>query len=151
MIQKFLGTEIDKSGHDIEIYRVDKLSMSPVYTFFLRQMSFLIDSGYAYPMTTWNDHTCGAVYAMKDEQILGHIVYNTSKPGILWITLSAVDIAARGRGIYTILHRYFEQTAKELGCQNISSHIHVKNSIRLSSAEKVEMHPTMYYMSKRIT
>ena len=82
--------------------------------------------------------------------ILGHIVYDTEKPERLWITLSAVDEIYRGRGIYTILHKYFEQTAKEKGCKYISSYVHVNNLVRQKSAEKVGMQPRYHLMIKEI-
>lgn len=146
----FLDAETDKLGNKINIFRTDQLGMSPIYTFFLRQMAELIDKGFGTSTTTWDDKTCGAVYAEQDGKILGHIVYDTTKPGHLWITLSAVDENCRGRGIYTILHKYFEQIAKEKGCQYISSYVHVKNRVRQKSAEKVGMKPLFYYMIKKI-
>ena len=150
MKTEFLNSETDKLGNEIKIFRTDQLGMSPIYTFFLRQMAELIDKGFGTSTTTWDDKTCGAVYAEQDGKILGHIVYDTNKPGHLWITLSAVDETCRGRGIYTILHKYFEQTAKEKGCQYISSYVHVKNLVRQKSAEKVGMKPLFYYMIKKI-
>jgi GNAT superfamily N-acetyltransferase len=147
---EFLNSEMDKLGNEIKIFRTDQLGMSPIYTFFLRQMAELIDKGFGTSTTSWDDKTCGAVYAEQDGKILGHIVYDTSKPGHLWITLSAVDETCRGRGIYTILHKYFEQTAKEKDCKYISSYVHVKNFVRQQSAEKVGMKPLFYYMIKKI-
>jgi hypothetical protein len=149
MIPELLGQEQDNQNNSIQIFRVDSIAMSPVYTFFIRQMAELIDKGFGFPVTSWDD-SCGAVYAMQDNKILGHIVYDSRKEGSLWITLSAVDESCRGRGIYTILHKYFEQTAREKKCWLISSHVHVKNSIRLKSAEKVGMKPVFYFMAKKL-
>jgi GNAT superfamily N-acetyltransferase len=146
---ELLSKELDKNGKEINICRVDKISMSPVYTFFLRQIADLIDNRHAYPVSTWND-SCGAIYAEENGNILGHIVYDANKADVLWIVLSAVDEDHRGRGIYTILHRYFEKTAKELNFNFISSHIHINNTVRLKSAEKVGMKPVYYYMAKKI-
>jgi GNAT superfamily N-acetyltransferase len=146
---KFLSTELDKNGKAINIYRVDRIAMSPVYSFFLKQMAELIDNKHAYPMTTWDDN-CGAVYAEENGNVLGHIVYDLQKKDILWITLSAVDKSHRGRGIYTILHNHLEQTAKEINYNVIASHIHVNNTVRLASAEKAGMKPIYYYMAKKV-
>ena len=146
----FLNCETDKLGNEINIFRTDHVARSPIYTFFLRQMAELIDNGFGTAATVWNDKTCGAVYAEQNGKILGHIVYDTEKPERLWITLSAVDETCRGRGIYTILHKYFEQIAKEKGCQYISSYVHSKNLVRQKSAEKVGMKPFYYLMIKEI-
>ncbi len=150
MQPELLSTEQDSLGNEIQIFKIDEIGMSPIYPFFLRQMADLIDNGFSFSQTTWDDRTCGAVYAEQDGKILGHIVYDTRKPGNLWITLSAVDEEYRGRGIYTILHNYFEQVAKEKGCRYISSHVHVKNLVRQKSAEKVGMKPVFYYMAKKL-
>lgn len=144
-----LAIEIDRLGNSIEIYKIEKIGMSPIYTFFLRQIADLIDNGHAYPITSWDDN-CAAVYAEQNGKILGHIVYDIKKTDVLWITLSAVDEEHRGRGIYTILHRYLEIIAKESNHSLISSHIHVKNTARLKSAEQVGMKPVYYYMAKKI-
>jgi GNAT superfamily N-acetyltransferase len=153
MEPEFLNTEYDTLGNKIQIFRIREIGMSPIYTFFLRQMANLIDSGFASAMTVWDDTRCGAVYAMSDNTILGHIVYDTANPtapGALWITLSAVDELHRGRGIYTILHKYFEQTAKEKGYTYVSSYVHVKNLVRKKSAEKVGMNPMFHLMVKKL-
>jgi GNAT superfamily N-acetyltransferase len=149
MNREFLATEVDKQGNSVEIYRVEKISMSPIYTFFLRHIAELIDNGHAYPVTSWDDD-CSAIYAEKDGEVLGHIVYDVKKKDVMWITLSAVAKEHRGKGIYTLLHGHLEKTAKDLNFSIISSHIHVKNTARLKSAEQVGMKPVYYYMAKKI-
>jgi GNAT superfamily N-acetyltransferase len=146
-----LGTEKDSLGISFEVKKIDKISHSPIYTFFLRQQAELIDAGFSYSYTSWNDDTCGAVYAERNGEIIGHIVYDHTKyPEALWIVLSAVDEKFRKRGIYTVLHRHFELIAKDMGCWYIASHIHVKNNIRLNSAEKIGMKPLFHFMAKKI-
>lgn len=148
-----LATEIDKTGSTVEIFQTTSLGMSPIYTFFLRHMAELIDNGFAYPVSSWEDQYCEAVYAEQDGKVIGHIVYSTEyikKQGNLWITLSAVDNGARGKGIYTLLHNHFEQVAKDYGCWAIASHVHKNNKVRLASAEKVGMKPIFHYMGKKL-
>lgn len=151
-MQKHLATETDKLGNTIEVMQCDSITEVPeLYTFFLRQMADLIDNKMAYPMITWED-TDGAVYITQDGKILGHIVYSIGGPskreGMIWITLSAVDPNCRGRGIYTLLHKYFELVGKEKGCTSMASMIHKRNSVRLKSAEKVGMVAVFNYMMK---
>jgi GNAT superfamily N-acetyltransferase len=149
-----MGTETDKLGNEIRIFNSTTLAMSPFYTFFLRQIANLIDNGFGYPFTSWEDGNCGGVYAVdSNDKILGHIVYSTEfvkTSGTLWIVLSAVDEDSRGRGIYTMMHPYFEQVAKEKGCWAISSHVHKNNKVRLASAEKVGMGQVFHYMGKKL-
>lgn len=150
---KILAVEKDKFGRDVTIKIVDKLfSYAPLCVFFLKQQSKLLENGYALPTPQLDDTTSGAVFAEYEGEILGHIVFNHYiKRGSLWIVLSAVDESQRGKGIYTILHRHFEDIAKSKKCWYISSHIHVDNHVRLKSAEKVGMKPFFYFMFKRLT
>lgn len=147
---KHLATEVDKSGVSVQIMHTDTIGMSPIYTFFLRHIAQLIDDGLAWPVTTWDDYKCGAVYAMEGDTILGHIVYDTEKPGMLWIVLSAVKEDARGRGIYTLMHKHFEQVAKDMGKSGIMSHVHKNNLPRLKSAESVGMGTVFHCIGKRL-
>jgi hypothetical protein len=153
-MKKHLASEIDKQGNNLEVMHCDSITEVPeLYTFFLRQMADLIDSNMAYPMITWEDSD-GAVYITQDEQILGHIIYSIGGPskreGMIWITLSAVDPECRSRGIYTIMHKYFEQIGKANGCTSMASMIHKRNTVRLKSAEKVGMIPVFNYMMKAL-
>lgn len=151
MGQYLLSTEADKLGNEIQIMKTDTLGMSPIYSFFLRQMADLIDSGFCFPVTTWDDNKCGAVYATQNGKVLGHIVYEYRPNNkTLWITLSAVDSSCRGRGIYTILHKHFEAVAREMGCWAISSHVHKDNLVRQASCENVGMKPIFYFMGKKL-
>jgi GNAT superfamily N-acetyltransferase len=146
-----IAKETDKAGKQLEIKHVEKLAHSPVYTFFLRQYAELIDRGFCHPVTTWDDYECGAVYAELDGRIVGSIVYDTKKvDGALWITLSSVDSSYRGNGVYTLLHKHFEEIAKKKGCWFIASNIHIKNETRLATAEKVGMKPIFYFMAKKL-
>lgn len=147
-----IAIEKDNTGRDIRIFRTTSLAMSPIYTFFLREMADLIDNGHGWPITTWKDDDCEAVYAQLDETIIGHIVYSKEKldKKVLWITLSAVDKEHRGKGIYSLLHKHFENIAKEFGCAYIASQVHKNNISRLRSAEKVGMSPAFYYMGKKL-
>jgi hypothetical protein len=154
-MKKHLATEIDKLGNMVEVIQCDSITEVPqLYSFFLRQNADLIDNKIAYPMITWED-TDGAVYVVQDDKILGHIVYSLGGPnkrkGVIWITLSAVDINCRNRGIYTIMHNYFEQVGRDKGCTSLASLVHKQNSIRLKSAEKVGMIAVFNYMYKDIT
>ena len=149
-----MGTEFDKLGNEVNILHSTALALSPVYTFFLRHTAKLIDDGFAFPVTNWEDKNCGAIYATDDNgKVLGHIVYSTEyieQFGHLWIVLSAVEDHSRGRGIYTIMHKYFEQLAKDMGCWSIASYVHKNNKVRLATAEKVGLLPAFHIMGKKI-
>lgn len=147
-----IGIEKDKIGREVEIYRTTSLAISPIYTFFLREMADLIDAGHAWPFTSWKDDDCEAIYAQINGKIVGHIVYSKEKLDrkTLWITLSAVDKDYRDNGIYTLLHKHFENIAREMNCTFIASQVHKNNLVRLKSAQKVGMSHAFYYMGKKI-
>ena len=147
-----IATEKDKLDNTVLVMHSDSLVLSPIYTFFLRQMANLIDSGLGYADDDWKEKNCSVVYATtEDGKILGHIVYEHKSNETLFIILGAVDEQARGRGIYTLLHKYFEQVAKEKGCWAITSFIHKNNKISLASAEKLGKKPIMYLIGKKLT
>lgn len=150
----FLGTEQDKTGIDVQIMRLDQINDSrSLFSFFLKNMAELIESGFAFPRTQWKDDDLGAIFATIDGKIVGHIVYSTEKiypGGFLWITLSAVDKKFRGRGIYSVMHPYFETRSKELGCWAIASNVHPDNSVRLKSCAQVGMKQIFYCMGKKL-
>jgi GNAT superfamily N-acetyltransferase len=149
----YLGTEIDKAGSEVQIMRIDRINYAPVYTFFLRHMAELIEAGLNYPTTAWRDDENGAIFATIDGKVVGHIVYSSEHiktRGALWITLSAVDKDFRGKGIYSLMHPYFEQRAREMGCWAIASHVHKNNHARLKSCEQVGMKQLFHYMGKKV-
>jgi GNAT superfamily N-acetyltransferase len=143
--------ETDKNGNSVLVKTIPRIGGSEIYSFFIRQMADLIDSGHSNPVTTWTDND-GAVYVTdEDGRILGHIVYQHHKEkAMLWITLSAVDEAYRGRGLYKILHKYLEKVAKHLECTTIQSTVHVNNDVRLASAKSVGLNPQFYLMCQQL-
>jgi hypothetical protein len=148
-----LGIETDKAGNLLTVYKTEQLGMSPAYSFFLKYYAELIDNGQGYSVTTWNDKTCGVIYAMQSEEIVGAIVYDRENPNAydgVWIVLSAVKHTSRGQGIYKILHQHLETTAKSLSKSSILSFVHVTNTARLRSAEKEGMSPIFYMIGKKL-
>lgn len=148
---QILSREVDRTGNEVTVFKTDSLIDSRIYPFFLVQMANLMDYGFAWKSKHWEEENCGAVYAVFEDKILGHIVYeHLVKERSLWITLSSVDPDQRNKGIYSILHRHYERLAKDLNCTSISSMVHKNNKVRLQSAEKVGLKPFSYYMIKRL-
>jgi len=149
---ELLSTEYDKLGNQIEFFKVEKLSMSPVYTYFLRQMADLIDQGYGYPTTSWEDSKCSAIYAQHNNTIVGVIVYSPmEKQKMLWVVFGGVSVEYRKTGIYRNLRTLFEEQAKEQGCWGVSSYVHKNNKAALSMSEAMGSKPIFYYMVKKFS
>lgn len=127
MIIEIFGEEVDKTGETLLIKHTSSLAYSPAYSFFLRQMSEVIDNNHGYRGTSWKDDQCGVIWAERNSNIYGVCVYDKTKVEVfkmLTRALSAVDIQYRERGIHSILNKHFEETAKKLGC--LISHANVK-------------------------
>jgi RimJ/RimL family protein N-acetyltransferase len=152
MIDLKLGKETDKAGNTVTIYQSLHLGMSPAFSLFLKHYHELIDSGYGFPVTTWDDDRCGILYAKKDNKIVGQITYDTKSPiapGSLWIVLSSVDKDHRGLGIYKIMHKYADQIAKDLDCHSVSSLVHINNKQQLRALDSVGKKPVFYLVGKK--
>jgi len=148
---KVLAIEKDTTGVEVTVRHVDELGNSPVVSFFLKNLATLIDSGYSLQYIAGsNRHR--AVYIELDNQVIGHIVYEMLEPPTktAWITLSAIDENYKRRGLYTILHRHFEQQIKLVGAKKIASFVHVDNLARQASCKKVGMEPVFYRMEKEL-
>lgn len=145
-----IGTETDKLGHKVETYHSPSLAFSPVFTSFLRNYAEHIDSGFATPMTTWEDHY-NVIYATIDGVIVGHMTYkeeHRDAPGLVWIIFDLVESDYRGRGIYKILFKQLEKVAKSLGKSGIAGLVHVDNNAKLSCHESIGAIPHFYLVAK---
>lgn len=155
MATSIVGTEIDKSGATLTIKHSDTLSFSPAYTFFLRRYADLVDEGNGTPCTTWKDHEAAIFWAENNQEIVGIFSYHTTpdkveEMGILAINLTAVHPNYRGRGIHTILNKYFENRAIELGCTHVQATVSPKNTARLATAAKDGLKTYFNLMFKRV-
>ena len=148
-----LGEETDKAGNTLAIYQSLELGMSPAFPIFLQHYVETINNGHAFPRTTWNDKTCGVIYAVNKDKIIAQITYdmnNSVAPEALWIVLSSVEKEYRGNGIYKILHRYLDQFAMDTNYTEIASFVHIKNELQLRALESVGKKPIFYIVGKRI-
>jgi ribosomal protein S18 acetylase RimI-like enzyme len=146
---KIIATETDKQGVVVTVRYAEEIGNTPVVSAFLRNLAGLIDQGYSLPMMAGaNRHR--AVYIELEGQVIGHIVFDILEPPVktAWIVLSAVDPDYKRRGLYTILHRHFEEIAVKMGAKKIASFVHVDNTARQKSCEQVGMVPVYYRMEK---
>jgi hypothetical protein len=148
-----LGTEIDKAGNLLTVYKSKQLGMSPAYSFFVKSYSETVDLGFAYPVTSWDDNRCAIIYVKDGNDIVGQITYDTNSPmspGLLWIVLSSVKQSHRGRGIYKLMHKYIDQIGKDGGYEGIASFVHVDNKAQLTALASVNKKPIFYMVGKTL-
>jgi ribosomal protein S18 acetylase RimI-like enzyme len=68
----------------------------------------------------------------------------------LSIILTAVDEKYRQRGIHQIMNKHFEHQARSKNCVAIRATVNLNNHVRFKTAEKDNLSPLMYIMSKKI-
>lgn len=147
-----LGRELDAKESTVVVKYCASLGGSPLIPFFLKNLAILMDNGFTHYHFAGHNRS-KAVYAEIDGQIAGHIVFEILDDAFktAWITLSAVDEKYKKRGIYTILHKHFENQIKTLNAKKIASYVHVNNTVRQSSCAKVGMKPVYFRMEKDLT
>lgn len=147
-MEKIIATLNDKTGQRVVIKYTDSLVESPVTPVFLKLYSELIQAGHA-TSSMAGHNACHAIYAEIDNNVVGHIVFDVLRPSnSTWIILSGIDPAFRKRGIYSLMHRQFEDVTIRLGCNKIQSHVHINNVDRIASCKAVGMEPEFFKMSK---
>jgi RimJ/RimL family protein N-acetyltransferase len=153
MTTNILGEDTDKQGAKLVIRHSNTLAGSIPYTFFLRQMADLMDSGFALKRTAWDDDNCGIIWAEMENKIVGIIAYDKDKiqtAKVLSIRLTAVNPDFRNRGIHTIMNKHFEALGRSLGCTRIQATVHPDNQVRLASAKKDGLKTFFHIMYKVI-
>ena len=147
-----LTSAIDKTGTPVEIKFCTQAGIGPeeLMSFFYKNLAELIDNGHGSPWPNYNFKSM-AVYIEINNIIVGHIMfnYNTDQRNT-HIVLSAVDKNHRGRGLYKLMHYEFEKISKTLGANQITSFVHVDNTVRLATTKSVDFHPKFYKMVKDI-
>lgn len=153
MKDNLLATEIDRLGRKIEIYHSTKLEFSPAYAFFLKEYAKLIEKGHAFPVTVWNDNTCGVVYACLNNTVIGASVYDTDNPmypNSLWIILTALDDSAKNKGIFSLIAKHRDQVCLNLGKRNLVAHVHDNNQIVLRIMKTSGWKSTFQVITKKV-
>lgn len=155
MTWEILGKETDKKESQVTVWHSDRLALSPGYTFFLREFADLADAGNSHAATLWSDSNCGIVWAEIEKTVVGIIVYDKqyihSSFPYLAIQLTAVKKEFRQRNIHTIMNKYFEDTARKLGCHFTRATVNVKNTARLITTKKDGLVPRLVVLNKDIS
>lgn len=139
-----IGTRNDSRGSLLDLYQSNTLSLCPALSLFLKVYAEILDQGFANPNVAWRNKS-SMVWAEISGKVVGGICYEYEPETRMgWIVLSFTHPDYRGRGINGILHEFFEAEIKKLGGVRIASLIHVDNTSRIRSAEKVGLLPQFY-------
>jgi ribosomal protein S18 acetylase RimI-like enzyme len=142
----------DKTGQIVEVKFCNQASIGPaeLMSFFYKNLAELIDAGHGLQWPGYSSKSM-AVYLEIDNVIVGHIMFNfNADMKQTHIVLSAVDKNYRNRGLYKILHYELMKVSKKLGATQITSFVHINNTIMKTAAQSVDYSPQFYKMLKDI-
>jgi hypothetical protein len=152
-VHKQVGQETDAQGNVLDIWFSDLIASTPAMAPFLKHYAQLIEDGFASPYVAWGEvNKLHIVYATNTEgKVVGGIAFEyrpIAKEG--WLLLSFTENEFRGRRINGLLHQYFEEVIARRGGKQIASFVHVDNTSRLKSAERVNFVPQYHRMVKSV-
>jgi GNAT superfamily N-acetyltransferase len=154
MVDEILDEVYDKNGEKVIVKWSKGLAFSPAYLLFLKQQAELIENGHGTNFTTWNDSECGVIYTTNDKgRVSGFIVYDHSEietKKMLSIVLTAVDHDFRNRGLYSIMHKWFEEITKRMGGNRIRATVSPRNIHRLKTCEAMGMKIGFHHLYKSL-
>jgi len=133
---EIIGKDTDRQGSEVVLYFVKYSDVdSKVSAFFLRQWASLIESGHANSNYVPNVAQSRIIYATMGEKIVGHLLWEWHN-SVSYIVFTVVDPAFRRRGLYEILHKFYDQRMIS-GATTVSrSSLHVNNAAVIAAAEK---------------
>jgi len=143
---------IDKLGESYTIWYTSSIKDVPeLYTTVLRQYANLIDAGHTPPGSlapfAANNAT---IYIKYNDVIAASITYRIDN-NLAWIIFTSVNEQYQGRGLYAILHKSFEFSAKRNGCVRAGSLLHVDNSRIIEIAKINGYTPEFVRMTKKLS
>ena len=145
MAEVVLAKEIDKQGTELIIKFGPTLGSTPVVPVFLHEYAAHIEKGFAYNYMIASNMS-KVIYATIGGEVAGFIIfdYQNDIPKTLWINFGAVVDKYKNRGIYSILHRHLEKSAKANGSKKIHSFVHINNTAMLEASKKIGKQPVFY-------
>lgn len=141
-----------KNGKIAKIYYSNGLSTCRAVPLMLRTYADLIDEGFNIENSISFFNGSEIIWAEYDNMPIGGICFTKTTQGIIqnWISLSFTDLGWRNLGVNFICHRELEKLTIDAGIRYISSFVHVNNTSRIKSCEKVGMTAEFYRMSKKL-
>ena len=136
--QDFITNDIDRKGSTVEFYFTAGNTLTPDLSgFILRGWAELIESGHGNPnyMPTFGNKRI--IYCKIDGKIAGSIMWewkDGNKTAFIEFTIIGKEF--RGRGIYFLLHKYYDKRIKHGGADASKSQLHIKNETIINAAKK---------------
>jgi hypothetical protein len=112
--------------------------------FLLRHLSELVEDGHAPSNFSINLLNKRIIYAKINNEIAGHILWEWQPGWIAYIIFTVIDKKYEKRGLYTIMHRVYENRIKEGGALCSKSQLHSENN-RIIELSKENGYDIEYY------
>jgi len=129
MKHQLIGTEVDKLGNEVTVYFCKGQEVTPeVTSFFLKHLADLIENGHAARNYVPNLTNARIIYLKIDNEIAGHIIWEWQGNDTTYIIFTAIDDIYNKRGLYSMMHRYYEERIKKGGALFSKSQLHVSNN-----------------------
>ena len=139
-----LGTAVDSTGETVTIWHSDYLSQNrEVGVLVMEALQYLLERKWARaPFGAFNNNH-NIIWAENSQgKPMAGVVYEYQqfiKQGFIMIIFTSEPY--RGRGLYSIIQRFFEDEIIKLGGTSIASEAHADNEVRLRAGAREGMLP----------
>lgn len=134
-----LGNTVDKSGATVEVnlLKMEELSRE-LNVFFLRRWADLVEAGHANAnyIPSFKAGTSRILYITIDGEIAGHILFEFTTAKECFIHFTVVEEKFRRRGLYQIMHTFYDQVMSYNKVSKTRSHLHANNAAIIEAAKK---------------
>lgn len=149
-----LGTAIDATGEEVTIWHSDYLSQQrAVGALVMEALQYLLERGWGRAPWGVFNNTHNVIWAENSEGTpMAGVVYEYHqffKQGFIMIIFTGAPY--RGRRLYSIIQRHFENEIIKLGGTSIASEAHSENEARLKAGAREGMLPEYYRLYKDLT
>lgn len=152
-MHELIGTEIDKLGSEVNLYFCTGEGITPeLHAFFERQVALIIEKGYASVdyLPDLVQIKAKVIYVTIDNEIAAHIIWRWESPEKVYIILTAISDKYEKRGLYAIMHRYYEDRIKKGGAIFSKSFLHIHNKRIIDISRKNGYTVELIKMSKKL-
>ena len=146
-----IDTVKDKNGDVLALHYSESIANTPTLSLFLKVYAEIVEKGWSNPTIPFSNKNSVVWVERPDSSVAGGICFEyVPSTSLGWIVLSFTAPEERGKGINSILHPAFERIVKRMGATQIASLVHIDNTSRLRSSEKVGLVPQYYRMYKKL-
>ena len=149
-----LGTAVDAAGETVTIWHSDYLSQQrEVGVLVMEALQYLLERKWARAPWGAFNNTHNVIWAENSEgKPVAGVVYEYHqffKQGFIMVIFTSEPY--RGRRLYSIIQRFFEDEIIKMGGTSIASEAHVDNIGRLKAGEREGMLPEYHRLYKDLT